>query len=47
MDNEQAFNLLHKLIYSEYVDLDILPDDIEEFCAVNGITIDYYIMEFV
>lgn len=47
MNNEQALNLLNKLIYSEYVDLDMLPDDIEEFCKENEITIDYYIMEFV
>jgi hypothetical protein len=47
MTEKQAMDLLNKIVFSEYVDLDMLPDDIEDFCSANDITIDYYIMEFV
>jgi hypothetical protein len=46
MLNEQQFYALwEKFAYSDLIES--LPDDVEEFCASTGITVDYFINEFI
>jgi hypothetical protein len=45
MSDQQFYALWERFAYSSI--LDKLPDDVEEFCEKVGITIDYYIEEFM
>ena len=45
MNTEQFYQLWEKFAFSSI--LDKLPDNVEEFCAEAGITVDYFIAEFM
>jgi len=45
MKENQFYDLWTKFAKSDL--LESLPDDVEEFCAENGITVDYFLLEFV
>jgi hypothetical protein len=45
MNEIQFYDLWTKFANSDL--LQSLPDDIEEFCAENEITVDYFIEEFI
>lgn len=45
MNTEQFYELWERFSQSSVVQE--LPDDVEQFCAENEITVDYFIMEFI
>jgi hypothetical protein len=45
MNETQFYDLLTKFANSDLIEC--LPDDVEEFCKVNEITVDYFIEEFL
>ena len=45
MTEQNFYDLWEKFAYSDLIDS--LPDDVEEFCKDNEITVDYFIQEFI
>jgi hypothetical protein len=45
MNETNFYDLWTKFANSDLIES--LPDDIEEFCKINEITLDYYIQEFI
>ena len=45
MNTEQFYELWERFSQSKVTQE--LPDNVEEFCAQHGITVDYFLMEFV
>jgi hypothetical protein len=45
LTEEQFYSLWERFAESNIIEC--LPDDVEEFCKANEITVDYYIEEFM
>jgi len=45
INSEQFYQLWERFSASEI--MTELPEDVEQFCAENEITVDYFLMEFV
>lgn len=45
MTSDKFYELWEKFSSSDIADE--LPDDVEEFCKENGITVEYFIQEFI
>jgi hypothetical protein len=45
LDETQFYDLYVKFTASEI--LEKLPDDVEEFCKIHDITVDYFIQEWL
>jgi hypothetical protein len=45
MNEQQFYSLWEKFAYSTLIES--LPDDVEEFCERVGISVDYFLLEFV
>jgi hypothetical protein len=45
LSSEQFYDLWQKFANSDIINE--LPEDVEEFCKENEITVDYFLLEFV
>ena len=45
MTSDKFYELWERFSVSDIADE--LPDDVEEFCKENGITLDYFLQEFI